>query len=58
MGWQWSANSHKQRNYKCKTCVITVSTSAFNSGKIKFTPALPIENTKLMMLFPVQIIIM
>ena len=26
-----------------KACVITVSTSAFNSGKIKFTPALPLE---------------
>ena len=26
-----------------KACVVTVSTSAFNSGKIKFTPALPIE---------------
>ena len=26
-----------------KACVITISTSAFNSGKIKFTPALPLE---------------
>ena len=26
-----------------KACVVTISTSAFNSGKIKFTPALPLE---------------
>ena len=44
---KWDGNGVKVVTNKgtisAKACVITVSTSAFNSGKIKFTPALPIE---------------
>ena len=44
---RWDSSGVKVNTNKgtisAKACVITVSTSAFNSGKIKFTPALPIE---------------
>ena len=44
---KWDGNGVKivtnKGTISAKACVITVSTSAFNSGKIKFTPALPIE---------------
>ena len=44
---KWDGNGVKVATNKgtisAKACVITVSTSAFNSGKIKFNPALPIE---------------